>query len=112
MWIVAEHLAENEELETNIPTGRWIVFSVPQEHLQELRKQYRGRVEAMRGQVQQLTARHEACKKELAASETVRVRVRVRVCRAEPQPLTISMAFLAISMAKRSTRRDPWNPVA
>lgn len=42
-----------------------------QEHLQELRKQYRGRVEAMRGQVQQLTSRHEACKKELAASETV-----------------------------------------
>lgn len=42
-----------------------------QEHLQGLRKQYRGRVEAMRGQVQQLTARHEACKKELAASETV-----------------------------------------
>ncbi|CAN0294552.1 unnamed protein product, partial [Ectocarpus sp. 4 AP-2014] len=40
------------------------------EHLQGLRKQYRWRVEAMRGQVQQLTARHEACKKELAASET------------------------------------------
>ncbi|CAM9844234.1 unnamed protein product, partial [Ectocarpus sp. 12 AP-2014] len=40
------------------------------EHLQGLRKQYRSRVEAMRGQVQQLTARHEACKKELAASET------------------------------------------
>lgn len=28
----------------------------------------------MRGQVQQLTARHEACKKELGASETVRAR--------------------------------------
>ena len=41
--------------------------------MEGLRKQYRGRVEAMRGQVQQLTARHEACKKELAASETVSV---------------------------------------
>ncbi|CAM9789148.1 unnamed protein product [Pylaiella littoralis] len=40
------------------------------EHLLGLRKQYRSRVEAMRGQVQQLAARHEACKKELAASET------------------------------------------
>ncbi len=63
---------------TNQPLSRWIAFSTHQEHLQELRKQYRGRVEAMRGQVQQLTARHEACKKELAASETV------SVCRTMP----------------------------
>lgn len=42
-----------------------------QEHLQGLKTQYRHRVEAMRGQVQQLTARHEISKKELAASETV-----------------------------------------
>ncbi|CAM9412678.1 unnamed protein product, partial [Sphacelaria rigidula] len=40
------------------------------EHLQGLKTQYRHRVEAMRGQVQQLTARHEISKKELAASET------------------------------------------
>lgn len=42
-----------------------------QEHLQGLRTQYRIRVEAMRKQVQQLTARHEVSKKELATSETV-----------------------------------------
>lgn len=42
-----------------------------QEHLQGLRTQYRIRVEAMRSQVQQLTARHEVSKKELATSETV-----------------------------------------
>lgn len=44
---------------------------VSQEHLQGLRTQYRIRVEAMRKQVQQLTARHEVSKKELATSETV-----------------------------------------
>lgn len=53
------------------PSTFSLSFLVAQEHLQGLRKQYRGRVEAMRGQVQQLTARHEACKKELAGSETV-----------------------------------------
>lgn len=57
------------------------VVWVAQEHLQGLRKQYRGRVEAMRGQVQQLTARHEACKKELAASETVSEGVAILVVR-------------------------------
>lgn len=64
--------------------NRWVMdrpIYDRQEHLQDLRKQYRGRVEAMRGQVQQLTSRHEATKKELAASETVSERERARCSR-------------------------------
>jgi len=82
-WLlnISQRMRNSEQIETYFlcicvashRIGQWIAFWVPQEHLQELRKQYRARVEAMRGQVQQLTARHETCKKELAASETVSV---------------------------------------
>ncbi|CAM9723209.1 unnamed protein product [Ascophyllum nodosum] len=42
------------------------------EHLECLLAQYRRRRDGIRGQVQQLMAKHEACKKELVASETGR----------------------------------------